>query len=86
MTRVHAADGSLLGRILRASGASICPRRPFPPLVKNAFIAAEDKNFYTHRGFDPEGILRAGVVFLQGIEARAGRFDDHPAGRQELPA
>src|SRR5208283_3763576 len=42
------------------------------PLVKNAFIAAEDKNFYSHRGFDPEGILRAGFVFLQGSKRVQG--------------
>ena len=51
---------------MRASGGSICLPPRFPPLVKEAFIAAEDKNFYSHRGFDPEGIVRAGLVFLQG--------------------
>ena len=28
---------------------------------KQAFIAAEDKNFYKHMGIDPEGIVRAVV-------------------------
>ena len=40
--------------------------------MKNAFIAAEDKNFYSHRGVDPEGILRAGLVFLQGSKRVQG--------------
>jgi penicillin-binding protein 1A len=35
-------------------------------LVKHAFISAEDKNFYNHWGVDPEGIVRAGVVYMQG--------------------
>ncbi|MGD1036297.1 MAG: penicillin-binding protein 1A [Roseiarcus sp.] len=65
MTRVHAADGSLLAEYARERRLYL-PSAAIPPLVKNAFIAAEDKNFYSHRGFDPEGILRAGFVFLQG--------------------
>jgi penicillin-binding protein 1A len=71
MTRVHAGDGTLLAeysherRLYRPSAA-------IPPLVKNAFIAAEDKNFYIHRGFDPMGIVRAGYVFLQGSKRVQG--------------
>ncbi|HEV3045495.1 MAG TPA: penicillin-binding protein 1A, partial [Roseiarcus sp.] len=65
MTRVHAADGSLLAEYFHERRMYL-PSAAIPPLVKNAFIAAEDKNFYVHRGFDPEGILRAGFVFLQG--------------------
>ena len=65
MTRVHAADGSLLAEYSRERRLYL-PSAAIPARVKNAFIAAEDKNFYTHKGFDPEGILRAGYVFLQG--------------------
>ena len=65
MTRVHAADGSLLTEYARERRLYL-PSAAIPPLVKEAFIAAEDKNFYSHRGFDPEGIVRAGLVFLQG--------------------
>ena len=65
MTRVHAADGSLLAEYSRERRLYL-PSSAIPDLVKQAFISAEDKNFYTHRGFDPEGILRAAVVFAQG--------------------
>ena len=65
MTRVHAADGSLLAEYSRERRLYL-PSAAIPPLVKEAFIAAEDKNFYSHRGFDPEGILRAAVVFAEG--------------------
>ena len=65
MTRVHAADGSLLAEYSRERRLYL-PSSAIPDLVKQAFISAEDKNFYTHRGFDPEGIVRAGIVFLQG--------------------
>ena len=65
MTRVHAADGSLLAEYARERRLYL-PSAAIPPMVKEAFIAAEDKNFYSHGGFDPEGILRAGLVFVQG--------------------
>ncbi len=71
MTRVHAADGSLLAEYARERRLYL-PSSAMPQRVKNAFIAAEDKNFYTHRGFDPEGILRAGYVFLQGSKRVQG--------------
>src|SRR5450432_392947 len=65
MTRVHAGDGTLLAEYSHERRLYL-PSAAIPPLVKNAFIAAEDKNFYIHRGFDPEGILRAAYVFVQG--------------------
>ena len=64
-TRVHAADGSLLAEYSRERRLYL-PSAAIPNLVKEAFISAEDKNFYTHFGFDPEGIIRAGLVYLQG--------------------
>src|ERR1700729_3696583 len=65
ITRVHAGDGSLLAEYFHERRLYL-PSSAIPPLVKEAFISAEDKNFYIHRGFDPEGILRAAFVFLQG--------------------
>ncbi len=65
MTRVHAADGSLLAEYARERRLYL-PSAAIPDLVKHAFIAAEDKNFYSHHGFDPEGIVRAAFVFAQG--------------------
>ncbi len=65
MTRVHASDGSLLAEYAHERRLYL-PSAAIPQLVKDAFISAEDKNFYTHRGFDPEGIIRAAYVFLQG--------------------
>ncbi|HET6378206.1 MAG TPA: penicillin-binding protein 1A [Methylocella sp.] len=65
MTRVHASDGSLIAEYARERRLYL-PISAIPPLVKNAFISAEDKNFYSHYGIDPEGILRAFLVFVQG--------------------
>jgi penicillin-binding protein 1B len=36
-----------------------------PPVLRDAILAAEDKRFFTHLGFDPIGILRAAWVDLE---------------------
>src|SRR5215470_862249 len=64
MTRVHAADGSLLAEYARERRLYL-PVQAVPKLVINAFVAAEDKNFYQHPGVDIYGIGRAGMLFVQ---------------------
>ena len=64
MTRVHAADGSLLGEYAKERRLYL-PIQAVPKLVINAFLAAEDKNFYEHGGIDYTGMARAGVVYIQ---------------------
>src|SRR5215813_11442194 len=66
MTRVHAADGSLVAEYARERRLYI-PIQAVPKLVINAFLAAEDKNFYEHGGLDFTGIASAGVVYLQNF-------------------
>jgi len=66
MTRVHAADGSLLAEYARERRLYL-PIQAIPKLVINAFIAAEDKNFYEHGGIDVTGIARAVVVFVENF-------------------
>ena len=43
-----------------------------PDHVKNAFIAAEDKSFYSHHGLDYKGIVRAIVKNIQARSFRQG--------------
>ena len=64
MTRVHAADGSLLAEYARERRLYI-PIQAVPKLVINAFVAAEDKNFYEHGGIDFSGIARAATLYVQ---------------------
>ena len=45
MTRVHAADGELLAEYAKERRLYL-PIQAVPKLVINAFISAEDKNFY----------------------------------------
>lgn len=65
MTRVHAADGSLLAEYARQRRLFL-PISAIPPLVKQAFLSAEDKNFYSHPGIDPEGLARAVMILIRG--------------------
>ena len=61
VTRVHAGDGRLLAEYA-AEKRVFVPVSEIPPLVVHAFLAAEDRNFYTHMGVDPLAMLRAGVT------------------------
>lgn len=46
------------------------PIDEIPDLVKEAFISAEDKNFYHHHGYDPVGILNAILQAAKGGRLR----------------
>src|SRR6202522_3613079 len=64
MTRVHAADGALLGEYSKERRLYL-PIQAVPKLVINSFLAAEDKNFYEHGGIDYSGMARAAVLYAQ---------------------
>src|SRR4051794_17329948 len=64
MTRVHASDGALLGEYSKERRLYL-PIQAVPKLVINAFLAAEDKNFYEHGGIDFSGMARAAVLYAQ---------------------
>jgi len=58
VTRVHAGDGSLLAEFAREKRVFV-PIEAIPRMVLKAFLSAEDKNFYEHRGIDVLGVARA---------------------------
>jgi penicillin-binding protein 1A len=64
MSRVHAANGELVAEYANERRLFL-PSQAIPQLLKNAFLSAEDKNFYEHSGLDPEGIVRAAIVSVQ---------------------
>ena len=66
MTRVHAADGALLGEYSKERRLYL-PIQAVPKLVINAFLAAEDKNFYEHGGIDYSGMARAALLYAQNF-------------------
>ncbi|HET6606518.1 MAG TPA: PBP1A family penicillin-binding protein [Rhodopila sp.] len=63
MSRVYAGDARLLTE-LAAERRIFVPIGAIPPIVRQAFISAEDHNFYSHGGVDPMAIVRAGVFDL----------------------
>src|ERR1700761_5371894 len=56
-------DGSVLAQRGEMAGANIA-LTDLPPYLPQAFIAIEDRRFYSHCGIDPYGILRAAVTNL----------------------
>jgi len=65
-------DGNTVARFAKEQRA-VVDIANVPDLVKNAFISAEDKNFYSHRGIDPVGIAKAMVRNLESLR-KGGRF------------
>src|SRR5262245_49850404 len=61
MTRVHAGDGRLLAEYATERRVFV-PIQAIPKVVVTAFLAAEDKNFYSHHGIDPISIVRAAIT------------------------
>lgn len=69
VTRIYASDEeTLIGEIYKQR-RSVVPLDIVPEYVQQAFLAAEDADFYQHRGMDYAGMTRALITNLQ-----AGRF------------
>lgn len=65
-TMVYYADGKTeLGRFAEQNRTSISLSQ-VPQHVQDAVIAAEDRTFYTNKGIDPKGILRAAFSNARG--------------------
>lgn len=69
LTRAYAGDGHLLAEFAQEKRVFV-PVAFIPDLVKQAFIASEDKNFYSHQGVDYLATLHAMVDNLRGKEMR----------------
>jgi penicillin-binding protein 1A len=62
-TRIFARDGVPLASVYKENRVWV-PISRIPPVVRDAFIANEDHNFYQHHGVDFGGIVRAGYADL----------------------
>jgi penicillin-binding protein 1A len=62
-TRVYSDDGTLLGEFYTEKRYLVSIAQ-IPPVVRQAFISAEDANFYKHKGVDVLGIGRAVLANL----------------------
>ena len=68
VSRIYAGDGSLLKEYAREKRLFV-PINAIPPKVIQAFLSAEDQNFYTHIGIDFKGLLRAVLVNVKNVMA-----------------
>ena len=59
--QITGLDGSVLAIRGEMAGANVA-LKDLPPYLPKAFIAIEDRRFYTHYGVDPVGIARAAVT------------------------
>ena len=57
-TRAYAWDGTLIGEFSRERRIFV-PYDNIPPQMAQAFLAAEDRNFFQHSGVDAMGLTRA---------------------------
>nr|WP_174821265.1 PBP1A family penicillin-binding protein [Ruegeria arenilitoris] len=64
ISRIYSGKGQLIDEFAQERRL-FTPSEEIPDLVKHAFISAEDKNFYSHQGYDPRGIIAAGIEAVQ---------------------
>ncbi|SMH57332.1 penicillin-binding protein 1A [Maritimibacter sp. HL-12] len=69
ISRVYSGQGRLMDEFA-TERRLFTPSEQIPELVKHAFISAEDKNFYVHRGYDMRGMAAAAVEAFQGGRLR----------------
>ena len=70
-TRIYDINGELISELFEEN-RTITESGDMPALVKKAFLAAEDRNFYFHSGFDIPGIIRAVLVDVFSGDIRQG--------------
>jgi len=64
ISRIYSSEGKIIDEFA-VERRLFAPAGEIPDLVKHAFISAEDKNFYTHAGYDTRGIAAAIVEAVQ---------------------
>ena len=71
VTRIVARDGTVLGEIF-TQRRTLIRFEDIPKHVVDAFLAAEDADFYHHEGMDYFGMARAALTNLEAGELRQG--------------
>ncbi|WP_072791634.1 penicillin-binding protein 1A [Cognatishimia maritima] len=64
ISRIYSSEGKIIDEFARERRLFV-PADDIPDLVKQAFISAEDKNYYTHDGYDMRGIAIAAFQCAQ---------------------
>ncbi|MBL4812616.1 MAG: PBP1A family penicillin-binding protein [Rhodobacteraceae bacterium] len=66
ISRVYSGEGEIIDEFA-TERRLFTPAEEIPDVVKHAFISAEDKNFYTHNGYDLRGMAAA---FVEAVVSR----------------
>ncbi len=66
VTRIYSSDGKLIEEYAKEHRVFV-PISTIPPSLSEAFIAAEDKNYYEHPGIDIFGIFRAAIANVANV-------------------
>ncbi|WP_431299787.1 penicillin-binding protein 1A [Tabrizicola sp. BL-A-41-H6] len=64
ISRIYSGEGRIIDEFAKERRLFV-PSEDIPELVKDAFVSAEDKNFYTHHGYDARGMVAALVEAVQ---------------------
>ncbi len=66
ISRIYSGEGQIIDEFA-VERRLFTPAEEIPDLVKQAFISAEDKNFYDHAGYDARGMAAA---FVDAVKSR----------------
>ena len=66
ISRIYTGEGKVLDEFARERRLFV-PAEDIPDLVKQAFISAEDQNFYFHDGYDARGMIAA---LVEAVKSR----------------
>ena len=70
-TKIYDVNGEIISELFDEN-RTLTETGVIPPVVKQAFLTAEDKNFYLHSGFYLPGIVRAVLVDMFSGDIRQG--------------
>ncbi len=70
ISRIYSSEGQIIDEFA-TERRLFTPSEEIPDLVKQAFISAEDKNFYLHPGYDLRGMAAA---FVDAVQSRGAEL------------
>jgi len=66
ISRIYSGEGRIIDEFAQERRLFVAGE-DIPDLIKHAFVSAEDKNFYTHHGYDTRGMMAA---FVEAVKSR----------------
>lgn len=67
--RIYSAQGTLIGEF-GEERRNFVASKDIPPVMRDAILAIEDVNFYSHGGIDYKGVIRAGLANLSASRSQ----------------